>query len=294
MLPWVWITPALLLGKPDPAMARIERFLLIWAIVPLLFFSLSQAKADYYIAVCLPPLAGWMACRLGRLGALQRRRLSACAATAAALNLLVAVLLPIIAAHGSGRLAVAIGLLQSKGVLPWALAAVLVAAPAGAAWVFTTRWQVAATGLFALQTLVILAGVAEVAHEGVESYSSEPLMQVATATCGGDGPLMVYGTPEAVSAVLFYWSTDFRVVDSRSADFDFASRHGWSGQQPFLSSRDLRSWNQSPLCVIVPSGEAARFQRSGLAEDLQPMARVDSAVLWGNARALASNQVDVQ
>jgi hypothetical protein len=106
---------------------------------------------------------------------------------------------------------------------------------------------------------------------------------------------MVYGTPEAVSAALFYWSTDFRVVDTRSADFDFAWRHGGAGRQAFLSSQDLRRWNaQSPLCVIVPSGEEARFQRSGLAEDLQPMAQVDSAVLWGIARALASNQVDVQ
>lgn len=279
MLPWVWMAPALLLAGADTAGGRLERFFLVWAGVPLLFFSLSQAKADYYIAVCLPPLAGWIACRLGQPHSLLQRRLAQSAAAVAVMNLLVVALLPNIVSHGSGRVTAAVGMLQDNGFLCFALAAAFVAAPALSAWAFVIGSRITATWLFAAQTLVLLVGITEAAHGGVRFYSSEPLALMARDICPGDRPLMIYGSPEAVSAVLFYWDFDFTVLDSHSADFDFASRHRTEKPQRFASSQTLQGWPNS--CVIVPSVDAARFRGSKLASSLRPLARIDTAVLWG-------------
>jgi 4-amino-4-deoxy-L-arabinose transferase-like glycosyltransferase len=63
LLPW---TPFLILlarrqSWGDPTRMAIVRFCQAAVLFPLLFFSLSQAKADYYLVVCAPALALWLA-----------------------------------------------------------------------------------------------------------------------------------------------------------------------------------------------------------------------------------------
>jgi len=61
-MPW---TPFLLLARRPPWRERkravVARFCQAAVGFPLLFFSLSQAKADYYLIVCAPALALWLA-----------------------------------------------------------------------------------------------------------------------------------------------------------------------------------------------------------------------------------------
>jgi 4-amino-4-deoxy-L-arabinose transferase-like glycosyltransferase len=63
LMPW---TPFLILlarRQPwgDPVRRTTVRFCQAALLFPLLFFSLSQAKADYYLVVCAPAMALWLA-----------------------------------------------------------------------------------------------------------------------------------------------------------------------------------------------------------------------------------------
>jgi len=52
--PWSLFIPTLL--KQDAEAPSLKRFLWCWFLIPLLFFTLSQAKGDYYMVIGLPPL----------------------------------------------------------------------------------------------------------------------------------------------------------------------------------------------------------------------------------------------
>jgi 4-amino-4-deoxy-L-arabinose transferase-like glycosyltransferase len=71
LLPWTWLLPwALTAGgrRPDPD----RRFLVVWALVILVFFSLSRGKLAPYILPALLPLAGLMGRGLAELAGLGR------------------------------------------------------------------------------------------------------------------------------------------------------------------------------------------------------------------------------
>jgi 4-amino-4-deoxy-L-arabinose transferase-like glycosyltransferase len=56
LFPWTGLLlPAL--GTLRPARTPAERFVLLWLLVPLIFFSLAGSKLPGYIVPCLPPLA---------------------------------------------------------------------------------------------------------------------------------------------------------------------------------------------------------------------------------------------
>ena len=62
LLPWTFLTPHLLRGlvqkkNPDPAINAGILFLLLWIVIPLLFFSASHSKLAPYIFPIFPPCA---------------------------------------------------------------------------------------------------------------------------------------------------------------------------------------------------------------------------------------------
>jgi len=64
MLPWSFIFPALFFPFKRLVNDPLKRFLCCWFLVPLIIFSLSQAKGDYYMVLGMPPLAYLLALRL--------------------------------------------------------------------------------------------------------------------------------------------------------------------------------------------------------------------------------------
>lgn len=59
LVPWTFLAP-FFLRKSSVLTSSLNKFLGCWFFSFLLFFSLSRAKANYYMVVGLPPLALWM------------------------------------------------------------------------------------------------------------------------------------------------------------------------------------------------------------------------------------------
>ncbi len=68
IFPWTLALPLLFRTKIEmPTSQRsLQRFLLLWFIVPLLFFSFSKAKANYYMILGTPPLLAFVAWHLAK------------------------------------------------------------------------------------------------------------------------------------------------------------------------------------------------------------------------------------
>lgn len=98
LLPWTWAavegTLAGLRTRPAAGAFHATRFLTIWALVIVLFFSLSQSKMPAYVLPAIPPLAMLAGWRLAALDAraVRRRVLPLLGAMGVALVIAAAVL----------------------------------------------------------------------------------------------------------------------------------------------------------------------------------------------------------
>lgn len=61
LVPWTFSLPFFIRKAYYKKDSSFHPFLIVWFFVFLVFFSVSQAKANYYMMVGLPPLALWMA-----------------------------------------------------------------------------------------------------------------------------------------------------------------------------------------------------------------------------------------
>jgi 4-amino-4-deoxy-L-arabinose transferase-like glycosyltransferase len=279
LVPWVWLTPALVSSGSRPgseAMRRLERVLLVWAFVPLLFFSLSEAKADYYIIVSLPPLAAWIALRI--CAAPRWSRLARCSVGVFLLNLIVLSSLPHLELRASGRMATAFHMMYADPVWIWVVMLVSFGAPLLAAKLFQARRLVLALGIYGLPTLALAVALPELARTSSTLFSDASLVNFAHSA-SPNALVVVYAVPERVSAALFYSAGKFRILDSRSADFAFAERLHYGAGRIFVHSESWRPSAQQPVLVLVPAGEMAAFRRCAVAGSFAFVSGTSTAVL---------------
>lgn len=72
MVPWTFLAPFFVRRNSGLFDTSFKRFVSCWFLVPFIFFSVSKAKANYYMVVGIPPLALWLG---GYLSEWSRRRL---------------------------------------------------------------------------------------------------------------------------------------------------------------------------------------------------------------------------
>jgi 4-amino-4-deoxy-L-arabinose transferase-like glycosyltransferase len=66
IVPWIFLMPFFVRKKRANLETSMQRFLWCWFIGFFVFFSLSKAKANYYMVVGLPPLALWLGAHLSK------------------------------------------------------------------------------------------------------------------------------------------------------------------------------------------------------------------------------------
>jgi 4-amino-4-deoxy-L-arabinose transferase-like glycosyltransferase len=254
MVPW---TPFLLLlapvkGGPQPAERALLAFCKAGVLFPFVFFSLSQAKADYYLLAAMPALALWLALettrRLGRAG---DRRLALCWGMAAASALMLLAAVPVVARY---KWAVGPILLLALG---WG-------ALAAAATRLFRQLRSAAAREAAMLAVVLATAPALVAlcHEaGKRRHESS--LDVARLILAQPQPerraVLVYRDFEdTFSSLPFYLGRPVPVINSTSRDLRFgcsvARRSSCISAAQF---QRLRA--RGPVAVAVRAEQAAAF-----------------------------------
>jgi len=168
MMPW---TPALAavvrraLSSREPSRLNVERLLLVWIGVLLVFFSVSKSKLPAYILPALPALALLVGRDVARRARLDMKWPALFGAAAGAASLALA--LPLItSSHEIGW--------EAVGYLPWFLAGSVTLAVCGlAAWWLSQRRSVLAFLVLSLGSLFGLQLCLSGLHNVDENYSTE-------------------------------------------------------------------------------------------------------------------------
>jgi 4-amino-4-deoxy-L-arabinose transferase-like glycosyltransferase len=253
-LPW---TPLLLLlaarkrgaapARCDPMLAFCKAGLLF----PLIFFSLSQAKADYYLLVAMPALALWLALAVTRrLGEGGDRRLALGWGMSAASALAMLAAAPWAVGHrwrAPELLALALG---------WC-----VAAAAGAGWFRRLRSVAAREAALLAVVLVAAPALALLCREAGERGGRDSSAQLARIIGQLPQPRAVFlyrDFEDVFSTLPFYLGRPLPVIDSLSRDLQFgcgvAPGSGCIGAGQFQRLRQ-----RGPVAVAVRADRAAEF-----------------------------------
>lgn len=277
--PWVavlavgwWARRGPSAGEAQPA----RRFLWLCVWVPLVFFSLSQAKANYYMTLALPAMA---LLTVDDLQALMRRG-SRNGLTA----VLALVALPLLLVQAVGAVAAVQGRLPLSPppgpatFVGSALAAlILLALLAGLArspWRRLAPWGI---GLFILPVTLELHALAA----GAESrLSARPLATYITANFPHE-PVFLYQDYEAYGALPIYLGHTVPVIDSRSNDLYFGAR--LRPNHPVLATEDAVR-RQGHALIVVLRERSAAFRHSGLWAGATPLGSWGEATLYRWAR----------
>ena len=234
LFPWSFMLPSLLLRNPsEPAMIPVvrpgapqetrspalERFLWVAWVAPLLFFSISDAKANYYLVAVMPFAALHLAL------ALEKRAFLSGAAAALPGVLVALVSMALWATFGNRvpavqRLITIAGMDERQFVLAAFAMATAVALAAA-----LLAWQVRRIGLLAyllLPALVvsILAVVTVAAGPLISTRSLAHFVRAALPT----HTVYLYRDFEEQSSLPFYLATAVAVIDSRSSDLYWGNR----------------------------------------------------------------------
>jgi 4-amino-4-deoxy-L-arabinose transferase-like glycosyltransferase len=246
-------------------------------LAPFLFFSFSEAKANYYMVIGMPALALLLADRIERLARAGTRRPAAlCALSVAAAAAVAAILVYL--GIGSARRGLWWLVLRRREEL--ALALLGLAALTGlASALFAAARPRGAVLAMALAGLPLLVLAVVTAGHADRYGSSRALARYLEARHPGTR-VLVYQDYERLSSLPFYLDRRIGIVDSRSNDLEFGMRQGPDGG-PFVAGPQARALLDARESVLLVHRKRLgdfrrRFPHAGLA----PAARIGNVVVY--------------
>lgn len=262
LLPW---TPFFILlpqssKAGNAADAILYRFCQAWVLFPLLFFSLSQAKADYYLIVAAPGCALWLGLMIEhRMNRQSDRALTHCFAAAVTASLLGIYML-----LDAGRSHPSIGLnhaLIGIGVVS-----------CGVIWIFSVRLHravqskhylhacaLASPALFMIPALLLAL---HAAHAKSIQTSSRGVAELIRSADISPAVVFAYRDFEDVFSTLpFYLQRTIRIIDSSSRDLQFGCRVSDGPDNACISPEEFKKyWERFPVAVAVRQKNVEAFR----------------------------------
>lgn len=272
LFPWTaWLALSFFKGRRDGQDRTLSIFLWTAWLMPLAFFSLSSAKANYYMVLAMPALAISLAWQIESLAAARRGRLLALPLGLTALAGLAAVSalalrpIPGLAPAEISRLVPA-----SAGFLVLALAGL---------WLAWQRRLLPALLAAALLMAPIKLTLSPLLSGREAFVSARPLAEAITAHCPGCR-VLIYKDYERISSLPFYLPKPPAVLDSESNDLWFAF-HEHAAAPAFAASDSLaRQPGDQALAIVVLKGRLADFAANPLANRVRPALNLGQATLF--------------
>jgi len=260
LLPW---TPFLGLlidfsNKQDRAKQTLIRFCQAWVLFPLLFFSLSVAKSEYYLVLIAPAGALWLGLALEHH--LQKEddgMLSHCMGLA--LALCTAAFLALLFASPSQWLS-----LENMPlwwpiccVAAWALGARMMVISRGGGWMRDA--VLASVGLAMIPILILVLRTADAKSERT---SSRHIGELISGQGNIKPAVFVYRNFEdAFASLPFFLRDTVKVIDSQSRDLQFGCRASPDYGSACISSMQFSQYLKNrPIAVAVLDKHVQSFR----------------------------------
>ncbi len=260
LFPWSFLLPCLLARKvSDDAPSTtpsLQRFLWLAWLLPLLFFSVSSAKANYYLVAVMPFAALHLAMALEARGflrsslrALPGLLIGACAGA-------LGIALALRPQPESGMTFLGFGQQQFVTLAVAALALLALAAA-------LLAWRSARIGILSYLVLpawiMIVLAIAIVPLE--PTVSARPLAQYLQQQQPGR-QVYLYKKFEALSSLPFYLRRPVPVIDSGSADLFWGDRLRPGNPVMLPSAQFSRDLAQQRVAVVVMDGQLQEFSET--------------------------------
>jgi 4-amino-4-deoxy-L-arabinose transferase-like glycosyltransferase len=255
LLPW---TPFLLLlaprrGAPVRGNPTIVRFCQAAVLFPLLFFSLSAAKADYYLMVALPALALWLAIVVSQRLGQPDKLVALCWSASLALAALSLLVVP-------GAFA---GWLPPETIAAFAAGAVVLAAAARRFYLRLPSARARELALLAV-ALCAMAAVGPLCSAAGERGARDSSVHIARILQARDLPaysVFIYRDFEDMFSTLpFYLGRAVPIIDSASRDLQFGCATA-PGNFCLGVSDFKRERGRGPVAVVLQAWRAQEFMR---------------------------------
>jgi len=260
-------------GRHEETDGRRDTRHFLWACVwvTFVFFSLSQAKANYYVTLCLPPLALLEADYLQVL--LRKKKI------AWLLQSIVVPSLILIAGVAVYQWAVATGRVEAYGAKDGSVAittAILVVLCLALVALTQFRWRQAAALGIGVLTLPLIFQLRHIAVTA-DPWTSSREMAAYIKSKFHDSPLYLYQDYEAYGGLPIYLDRNIPVIDSRSNDLYYGSRV--RPADPLLVKAGAVPRTR-PALVVVLDGRQNAFQRTALASRAEVVRKIGKATLY--------------
>lgn len=258
LFPWTLLLPALLRRSKQYITAvdrSLQRFLWAWFITMFVFFSLSQAKAHYYIILGIPALALLLGMQVFRY--VQQNKPKALLSAyivlvgiAAIIALLLAITLyfPQFAVLVPGFLALPVELAMP---IFWTMLLITVYGMIGAIILWARRGSPQLTFLLLASLILPLVAFFLIDKQRLQPERSAVAVANYILQNAPTHPVYLFQDYERFSTILFYLQQRLAIVDSVSKDLYFgattAEADGW-----FITSQALLdNAKQKPIYIVV-------------------------------------------
>lgn len=277
LFPWTFFM-LLTVGQNGPTTDKerlLNRFLWTAWLVPLVFFSLSSAKANYYLIVSMPALAVLIALQVQVLVEGGHCRLLALPSAVLLLTILI-VGVYVLLAQGLPGLAT-----RPDGATWLSMSAIGTVITIGALLLALLEKPVASLVTFALLMAPIQIGLYSEMDQRETTVSSRHLAYALRERCPAC-QVLIYKDFENISSLAFYLRRFPAIIDSASNDLWFAQK-----LQPenaaFVSSSTLSvHMEDQKFIVVVLEERLAEFNATPMAARMEPAGAIGRAKLFVN------------
>lgn len=274
LFPWALILPVLLrIKRVMPTVPALHAFLAAGWIMPLLFFSVSSAKANYYLVTVMPLLTLQIACWLEETGGMKRYG----GIVLGGICALLASFLFFAAGKQGGSEQLALGMTATNLMQLFACVFLMIAG--AVVWMAYKRPSWAMLPLF-IVPVVTIPVLVDGANSKSAEISTRDLVDYSKVHFA-DRELMLYRVFEQQSSLPFYLKRPVRVVDSRSSDLYWGNKLHKNtiviDDQKFVQVLK----NEKPALIVLDEDQAD-FDQKPYAAGMKRIARLGKANVFSN------------
>lgn len=232
----------------------LKLFLWLTFLVPAVFFSLSTAKANYYLVIAMPPLAWLIAARFRLLLRANHGRMIAVAT-------MISIPLGLLAIYAIYHQAASSHSASAYFGEVFAIGSVIFVLSSAAAFLSLRRGRhFASLGSLASLSLCMLTLSFTTLKAFSENYSSKPAALVIQKT--PNRPVLLFRQLEGLSALPFYLGNPIPIIDSKSNELAYA-KNRFRDPAIFISMKSaLQLCETAAPIIVVDANDEIRFSAS--------------------------------